>query len=98
MRWLVRGFAARYNFNDTKVVMEYREPLPENLAGQQTLAESMTEQLKAFEQRANAAFAVASAPQNTSGITNGYANSISWQYLDQRFWGTVSKYEIFSRK
>ena len=98
MRWLVRGFAARYNFNDTKVVMEYREPLPENLAGQQTLGESMTDQLKAFEQRANAAFAVASVPQNTSGIAKCYANNISWQYLDQRFWGTVSKYEIFSRK
>ena len=98
MRWLVRGFAARYNFNDTKVVMEYREPLPENLAGQQTLADSMTDQLKAFEQRANVAFAVASVSQNTSGIANGYAKNISWQYLDQRFWGTVSKYEIFTRK
>ena len=78
--------------------MEYREPLPENLARQETLTESMTDQLKAFEQRANAAFAVASVPQNTSGIAKCYANNISWQYLDQRFWGTVSKYEIFSRK
>ena len=98
MRWLVRGFAARYNFNDIKVVMEYREPLPENLAGQQALADSMTDQLKAFEQRANAAFAVAAVPQNTSGIINGYANNIRSQYFDQRFLGTVSKYEIFTRK
>lgn len=98
MRWLVRGFAARYNFNDTKVVMEYREPLPENLAGQETLTESMTDQLKAFEQRADAAFTVASVPQNTKGIIAGYAKNIRWQYLDHRFWGTVSKYEIFDRK
>ena len=98
MRWLVRGFAARYNFNDTKVVMEYREPLPENLAGQETLTESMTDQLKAFEQRASAVFIVSPVPQNISGITKSYANSIRWQYLDQRFWGTVSKYEIFPTK
>ena len=98
MRWLVRGFAARYNFNDTKIVMEYREPLPDNLAGQETLAESMTDQLKAFEQRADAAFTVAAVPQNITGITAGYAKNIRWQFLDHRFWGTVSKYEIFDRK
>ena len=98
MRWLVRGFAARYNFNDTKVVMEYREPLPENLATQETLTESMTDQLKAFEQRASASFAVSSASKNTNGIAKGYAKNIRWQYLDQRFWGTVSKYEIFDTK
>lgn len=97
MRWLVRGFAARYNFNDIKVVMEYREPLPENLAGQDVLTESMTDQLKAFEQRAAAAFAVASA-QNSAGITREYAKNIRWQYLDQRFWGTVSKYDVFDGK
>ncbi len=28
MRWLARGFAARYNFNSDKIIMEYREPLP----------------------------------------------------------------------
>ena len=98
MRWLVRGFAARYNFNDTKVVMEYREPLPENLAGQETLTESMTDQLTAFEQRADAAFTVADVPQNATGIAIGYAKNIRWQFLDHRFWGTVSKYEIFDRK
>ena len=98
MRWLVRGYDARYNFNDTKAVMEYREPLPENLAGQVTLTESMTDQLKAFEQRASAVFAVAAVPQNTAGIARGYAKNVYWQYLDQRFWGTVSKYEIFDTK
>ncbi|WP_374290453.1 DUF4851 domain-containing protein [Desulfovibrio desulfuricans] len=98
MRWLVRNFAARYNFNDTKVVMEYREPLPENLAGQETLTESMTDQLKAFEKRASAAFAVSPLPQSLAGIKPVYAKDVRWQYLDQRFWGTVSKYEVFDAK
>lgn len=98
MRWLVRGFAARYNFNDTKVVLEYREPLPENLAGQQNLTENQTDQLKAFEQRASAAFAVSPAAENTAGITAQYAKNIRGQYMDHRFWGTVSKYDIFDIK
>ena len=98
MRWLTRGFAARYNFNDTKVILEYREPLPENLAGQESLAESQTDQLRAFEQRASAAFAVASVSEHMTGITEGYAKNIRGQYLDHRFWGTASKYDTFVLK
>ena len=30
-RWLARSFAARFNFNDDKIIMEYREPLPEGV-------------------------------------------------------------------
>lgn len=98
MRWLTRGFAARYNFNDTKVILEYREPLPENLAGQESLTESQTDQLRAFEQRASAAFAVASVSEYMTGITEGYAKNIRGQYLDHRFWGTASKYDTFVLK
>jgi hypothetical protein len=98
MRWLTRGFAARYNFNDTKVILEYREPLPENLAAQENLTESQTDQLRAFEQRASAAFAVASVSGNITGITEGYAKNIRGQYMDHRFWGTASKYDTFVLK
>lgn len=96
--WLARSFAARYNFNDTKVVMEYREPLPENLAGQQNLTNGQTDQLRAFEQRAHAAFAVAPLPENLADIKRGYAKNILWQYMDQRFLGTVSQYDVLSTK
>ena len=92
MRWLTRGFAARYNFNDTKVILEYREPLPESLT------ESQTDQLRAFEQRASAAFAVASVSEHMTGITEEYAKNIRGQYLDHRFWGTASKYDTFVLK
>ena len=98
MRWLTRGFAARYNFNDTKVILEYREPLPENLAGQESLTESQTDQLRAFEQRASAAFAVASVSEHMTGITEEYAKNIRGQYLDHRFLGTASKYDTFVLK
>ena len=58
---------------------------------------AMTDQLKAFEKRASAAFAVASLP-SLAGIKPVYARDVRWQYLDQRFWGTVSKYEVFDAK
>ena len=96
--WLARSFAARYNFNDTKLVMEYREPLPENFAGLKTLPSGQTEQLRAFEQRAHAAFAVGPLPENLSGIQRSYAKNILWQYMDQRFLGTVSQYDVINAK
>ncbi len=98
MSWLVRGFAARYNFNETKIILEYREPLPENFAGQQALTESNTDQLKAFEQRASAAFAVAAAAERMPRITSGYAKNIRRQYMDHLFWGTASRYDTFDLK
>lgn len=98
MRWLVRGYAARYNFNETKVILEYREPLPANLADQQALTQNQTDQLKAFEQRANAVFSVASATEKMPGITPGYAKNIRGQYMDHLFWGTATKYDTFDIK
>ena len=96
--WLARSFAARYNFNDTKLVMEYREPLPENFAGLKVLPSGQTDQLRAFEQRAHDAFAVGPLPENLSGIQRGYAKNILWQYMDQRFLGTVSQYDVINEK
>lgn len=98
VRWLARGFAARYNFNDTKLVMEYREPLPENFAGLQALPSGQTDQLRAFEQRAHAAFAVGPLPENLAGTQRGYAKNILWQYMDQRFLGTISQYDVINTK
>lgn len=93
VRWLARGFAARYNFNDTKIILEYREPLPENLAAEQSLSVGQTDQLRAFEERARKAFVVGPLPTDLGGIKPGYARNVLWQYMDQRFVGTVSKYE-----
>lgn len=91
--WLTRSFAARYNFNNDKIILQYREPLPAAITSLTALPLGYGDYLQQFEQRARSAFTVGNAPQNVSGIVSGYANDIQWQYMGQEFLGTVSKYE-----
>ena len=97
MRWVARGFAARCNFNMSKLVMEYREPLPEHLANTPHLVIGQTDWLRAFENRAREAFVVGPVPANRDDILRGYASNVRWRYMDQRFLGTVSRYEPITR-
>ncbi|MBE6440981.1 MAG: DUF4851 domain-containing protein [Desulfovibrio desulfuricans] len=97
VRWIARSFAARCNFNESKLVLEYREPLPEHLAAAPHIAIGQTDWLRAFEQRARDAFVVGPAPANREGIARAYAAGVRWRYLDQRFLGTVSRYEPIAR-
>ena len=93
--WMARYFAARFNFNDDKIIMEYREPLPEGIVSLSTLPYGQGDLLAAFEQRARDAFAVGVAPQNLAGLQTGYIQGVRWQYMGQNFLGTASKYDIY---
>lgn len=89
--WMVRAYAARFNFNDDKIIMEYREPLPDNVNSLSALPYGQAMLLAEFAQRARDTFKVSNVPGHPSGITTGYANAIQWQYMDQSFLGSVSK-------
>ena len=93
--WLARSFAARFNFNDDKIILEYREPLPEGVESLTALPYGQADLLAAFAQRARDAFAVSVAPQNLSGLNTGFIQGIRWQYMGQNFLGTASKYDVF---
>ena len=95
VRWLVRSFTSRFNFNVDKVILEYREPLPDQMAFLDVLTIAQTDQLKAFEQRARNTFVVGPTPENLFGLTNPYLKNVFWQFMDQRFLGTVSQYDSF---
>lgn len=95
MRWLVRSFTSRFNFNVDKVILEYREPLPGQMAFLDVLTIAQTDQLKSFEQRARNTFVVGHVPENLTGLADPYLKNILWQFMDQRFLGTVSQYDSF---
>ena len=96
VRWLARGFAARYNFNDDKIIMEYREPLPAGIESLSALPLGAADTLRAFEQRARETFSVGPVPSDLSQLRQGYAQGVQWQYMDENFLGTVSKYDFFN--
>ena len=87
-RWISRVFACRTNFNRGKIIFEYREPLPEAIQSLTSIPYGMSDVIPAFEERARQAFKVSLSPK-PGEIRRDYLTSINWQYLDEKFWGTV---------
>jgi hypothetical protein len=97
-KWMARGFAARYNFNDDKIILEYREPLPEGIVSLSALPMGLGDAVMAFEQRAREAFLAGPPPAKGTPVLRSYAQNIQWRYMDERFLGTVSRYETFDSR
>lgn len=95
--WLVRNFAARFNFNSDKIILQYREPLPEGVSSLSQMPYGHSELLANFEKRAREAFVVGPPPQNLSNVKDSYSSAIQWQYMGQNFLGTASQYSPFMR-
>ncbi len=88
--WVVRAYAARFNFNDDKIIMEYREPLPAAIQSLTAMPLGYGDFLQKFEQRARDSFAVAHPPKNPQNLNTGYIRGVEWQYMGQQFLGSAS--------
>lgn len=88
-KWLVRAYAQRTDFDHGKIVMEYRERLPEGVTSLTSLPFGQDSLLKDFAQRARAVFVTAAVPDGVS-VTTGPLRNVRVQYIDQHFLGTVS--------
>lgn len=95
--WLVRNFAARYNFNSDKIILQYREPLPSGITTLTNMPYGHATLLGDFAQRARECFIVTEPPKNLANVKEQYSDSIQWQYMGQNFLGTVSQYMPFNR-
>lgn len=90
-KWMARAFAARYNFNDDKIIMEYREPLPEGVENLTALPLGYGGLLAEFAQRAREAFSVSAGPANPRGVRDNFLRGVRLQYLGEKFLGTASE-------
>ena len=87
-------FANRFNFDSDKIVLEYREPLPEDITSITALPLGRADYIAAFEQRAREAFMVETAAVPAAGIMpQRNIGALQWRYMDETFWGTVSRYD-----
>lgn len=89
--WMVRAFAARFNFNDDKIIMEYREPLPPGMTNLTELPLGQGMLLREFAQRARQTFQVGNAPANPADVVDGYIQGVQWRFMGQNFLGTASE-------
>lgn len=94
--WLARSFMARCNFNQDKIILEYREPLPAGVASLTALPIGQDSLLRDFAKRASQTFSIARAPAGAKA-ERAYTNNIQWQYMGQRFLGTVSRLSTYLR-
>lgn len=95
-RWIARAFAARFNFNTDKIILEYREPLPPEITTLTAMPLGYGDFLMQFAQRAQSAFVVGPAPANPEGVKKRYIRGIEWQYMGQNFLGTVTRMDILN--
>ncbi len=95
-RWIVRAFATRCNFDLGKIIMEYREPLPDDIVSLTALPYGRADYVSRFEQRAREAFSVQTPLANTGNIEKRYVgDDVLWQYMNEVFWGTASYNDAF---
>ena len=89
--WIARTYAARFNFNNDKIILEYREPLPAGMDSLSEIPYGHAEFLAGFTERAKSSFQVGNCPENVNGVSEQYGNVIRWQFMNQNVLGTVSK-------
>lgn len=95
-RFIARRLAQRSNFNDTKVTLEYREPLPADVGQIADLAMYDRAYLDSFEERAYKAFRVLNSPSLTSVVTDKYLENVQIRFINTNFLGTLSRLEALN--
>lgn len=94
--WMARYYAARYNFNKDKIILEYREPLPAGVESLTSLPLGQGMLLSEFAARAREVFKVAAPPRNPRNVADNFIQGVQFKYMNQQFLGTVSQATPFS--
>lgn len=94
LRWIVRRFAARTNFNLGKITVEYREPLPQEFVSLTDLPQGGQTFLNEFAERAEKTFIFATPTIAENRVQASYIHGLRTRYLNNNFWGTMSRYDL----
>lgn len=95
--WLARYFALRANFNQDKIILEYREPAPKEWADMTSVPYGMADELAAFEKRAREAFSLGAPADVSLPIEGGYPTGVRWKFMTDPYLGDVMRQEPLSR-
>lgn len=87
--WVIRSFSQRFNDDTTKVILEYREPLPDGMHSLTAIPFGQSDFLKNFAGRAEKCFRVTQAVQASHAQLRTIPHLRS-RYLDTRFFGTAT--------
>lgn len=89
--WLVQRYTALFNFRQNKLILEYREPMPESLQADMPISPE-SPAMQAFAERAKAAlsFTFNPAPSAPLVIPTITSKNINTRYLS-RFLGSITQ-------
>ena len=94
LRWIARRFATRTDFNQGKITLEYREKLPEGYDSLTSLPHGGNTFLAEFAERAEKAFCFGIPDGSYGGIRTAYIEGLRIRYLNNNFFGTMTRYNI----
>ena len=92
LHWLAQRFVLRTYFNQCKIILEYREPIPASLAGNETVP-LYSPEVQAFIERARQAFQVSFDTKVQLSAQAPYLKSLNARYLGS-FLGTMFMKEL----
>ena len=94
-RWVVRNFSRRFNNNRSKIIIEYREKLPQGVDKLTALPYGSTDFLPAFAERARKAFTVNKDMVPDTELHHVPLEGVRIRYLGEHFFGTASLYSAW---
>ncbi len=95
LRWLAQRFAILEDFSRAKIILEYREPLPESLAAVVGQLPVYSDEVQAFRERAIKAFEVRFGGAVSPDAAAPYIKTLNERYMG-KFLGSMSlKNDVF---
>ncbi|MBO4335958.1 MAG: DUF4851 domain-containing protein [Desulfovibrio sp.] len=91
--WIIRSYSQRFNDDTSKIILEYRERLPEGVHSLSSLPYGQSDLLKDFARRAEQSFRLSSKPATVQNVRFQPIPCLRSRYLDEHFFGTATPVE-----
>lgn len=96
LKFIARRFAKRGSFSESKITMEYREALPDDISTVEDLTFYDREYLNAFEKRAYNVFRITTLDISPVTVHTGNIEGVRTRFLNTNFMGTLSRQDPLS--
>ncbi|MBQ9537305.1 MAG: DUF4851 domain-containing protein [Desulfovibrionaceae bacterium] len=89
-RYIIRHYSARFNNDNSKIIIEYREKLPEDIKSLDALPFGRANLLKDFAARAHNTFTIRIPQEVSAQLGTKPLPLLRLRYLDEHFFGSAS--------
>ena len=91
--WIIRSYSQRFNDDTSKIILEYRERLPEGVHSLTSLPYGQSDLLRDFARRAEQSFRLSPKPEAVQNVRFQPIPCLRSRFLDAHFFGTATPIE-----